>query len=276
MNISVESDLSLITTSPSLPSPRRGLPAGEIHVWQARLDELTGAVSQYAEHLSDDEQERAARYFFKRDSDYYIIGRGVLRILLGFYLGIKPRQVQFQYGSNGKPVLHESYSRKADLHFNLAHSKDMAVYAFGHDCDIGIDIEFIRPLLDAEQIAARFFSQRENALLSSLPQEQRRIAFFNCWTRKEAYIKALGSGLSQPLDQFAVSLAPGEPARFLHIAGKAQEEIARWKLNAWTPLSGYVAALAVNKADFEITQWQVVRGEWQGPLTTPNSHERMK
>ena len=130
------------------------------------------------------------------------------------------------------------------LRFNLAHSHELALYAFTLGREIGVDIEYLRALPDADQIAKRFFSARENAALQALSTNQRQQAFYNCWTRKEAYVKAIGKGLAQPLDQFDVSLAPGESTRLLKVEG-APEEGSRWSLYSLTPVAGYVAAVAV-------------------------------
>jgi 4'-phosphopantetheinyl transferase len=129
------------------------------------------------------------------------------------------------------------------FHFNLAHSHELAVYAFARHHAVGIDVEYVRELADARQLAARFFSARENAAWLALPAGQRAVGFYNCWTRKEAYIKAIGEGLSCPLDQFDVSLAPGEPARLLSIAGD-EGAANQWSLWTLSPAPGYVGALA--------------------------------
>jgi 4'-phosphopantetheinyl transferase len=121
--------------------------------------------------------------------------------------------------------------------------------------ELGVDIECIHAIPDAEQIAARYFSAHENAVLRSLPANQKQEAFFNCWTRKEAYIKAIGDGLAQPLAEFDVALAPGEPARLLRIKDNAQAA-ARWSIQALTPAPGYVAALVVKGHDWQLKCWQ--------------------
>lgn len=221
------------------------LPGGEVHVWRAALDPPAGLVRRLAQTLSADESERAGRFHFERDRRRFIVGRGVLRALLGRYLGLEPPQLRFGYGPQGKPHLADALETvDADaLRFNLAHSHELALYAFTRGREIGVDLEHIRALPDAGQIAARFFSAGENAAWLALPESQRLEAFFNCWTRKEAYLKAGGDGLARPLDQFEVSLAPGE-AVALRVQGQV-EETARWRLQAIDAADGYIAALAV-------------------------------
>ncbi len=245
----------------------------EIHVWRAALDPSAGYVRQLAQMLSADESERAARFHFERDRRRFIVGRGVLRALLGCYLGLEPAQVRFRYGPRGKPHLAEaadadvSYNELAHYNcicFNLAHSHELALYAFIRGREIGVDLEHVHPLPDAEQIAARFFSPGENAAWQALPESQRLEAFFNCWTRKEAYLKACGDGLARPLDQFEVSLVPGEVARLLRVQGQA-EETARWWLQALEPADGYIAALAVEIEERRVRER--VRGEEEDSLT---------
>ncbi|MGD2016322.1 MAG: 4'-phosphopantetheinyl transferase superfamily protein [Desulfobacterales bacterium] len=141
------------------------------------------------------------------------------------------------------------------LQFNLAHSKEIALYAFTCNREIGVDLEYIRDMPDAEKIALTTFSPLENKTLQSLPQSHRQEAFFNCWVRKEAYIKAIGDGLYHALDRFDVSLAPGEPARLLSVEGSA-EQASCWFMKSLTPADGYVAALAVKGSDFCFSYWK--------------------
>jgi 4'-phosphopantetheinyl transferase len=237
-----------------LPPPDLTLSSKTVHVWRASLEQSAARTHQLSQLLSRDEQTRAERFHFERDQRRFIVSRGALRTILGRYLGVEPDQLRFRYGPRGKPYLSEEFDRCA-LYFNLAHSHELAVYAFTCGREVGIDLEWVHLMQDVEQIADRFFSARENAVLRTLPEGQRLEAFFNCWTRKEAYIKAIGEGLSQPLDQFQVSLAPGEPARLL-IVEQAPEEVSRWSLEALTPIPNYVAALAVEGRDWCLKCWQ--------------------
>ncbi len=196
---------------------------------------------------------RAERFHFEKFRKNFIVCRGILRMLLSCYLGVEPSHLQFCYGKNGKPALADTFG-KGTIHFNLSKSDGVAIYAFNRDCEIGVDIERIRDLSEMDQIAERFFSIRENEVFHVLPKSKRKEAFFNCWTRKEAFIKAVGDGLSWPLDKFDVSLFPGEPARLLRINGNS-EETSFWSIQALTPAPNYVAAYAVRGRGFEIKYW---------------------
>lgn len=230
----------------------------QVHVWQARLEQPPDVVDWLAQTLSPDELTRAERFHFARDRRRFVVSRGVLRTILGRYLRIDPHQVQFRYSARGKPYLAEGM-RDDTLRFNLAHSHELAVYAFTRKREIGIDLERVRPLTDAEEIAGRFFSTRENAEFRSLPENLKLEAFYNCWTRKEAYMKATGDGLGRALDTFDVSLLPGAPAALLHVDGD-RAEAARWSLRTLAPDPEYVAALAAERDDWCVTCWK-----WRGP-----------
>ncbi len=211
-------------------------------------------ISQYYSLLAANERKRAERFHFEKDRNRFIVRRGILRILLGCYLGVEPSRLLFSYGKNDKPVLADIYD-STEMHFNLSHSEGLAIYAFTGDREIGIDIEQIRDIPDMEQIFERFFSPRENEVFHILPESRRKEAFFNCWTRKEAFIKATGDGLSMPLDKFDVSLVPGEPARLLRIEGDT-EEAQRWSMQDLKDASGFAAALAVKGPCGNIRSWQ--------------------
>jgi 4'-phosphopantetheinyl transferase len=193
--------------------------------------------------LSSDEIARAERFHFARDRTSFITARGLLRTLLGRYLSLPPGQVRFQYYPHGKPALDPDIAN-ADLRFNLAHSHGLAVYAFGRGRELGVDVEQIRPEMAKERIAERFFSPVEVAALQALPLAVREEAFFLCWTRKEAYLKATGRGLSLRLDVFDVSVAPDAPAALL-AARHDPHEVDHWTLHTLRPAPGYVGALAV-------------------------------
>jgi 4'-phosphopantetheinyl transferase len=230
----------------------------EVHVWRATLEHPAGYIQRLAQTLSEDERQRAGRFRFERDRWRYIVGRGLLRAILGRYLDLAPEQLRFRYGPRGKPALAEMLGEsEGELCFNVAHSHELALYAVARGRGVGVDIEYVRPIDELEQMAERFFSLSEVAVLQALPSDQKQEAFFNCWTRKEAYIKAVGDGLSRPLDQFGVSLAPGEPAKLLSVAGDP-DEAGRWSIQALAPASGYVAALAVAGHGWWLQCWQWV------------------
>jgi 4'-phosphopantetheinyl transferase len=220
------------------------LPPNEIHVWRARSDEDPQQYGRLADTLSADERARAERFHFERDRHRYIVSHGMLRVILSRYLHVGPGQLRFGYGPQGKPYLAADMGHPG-LQFNMAHSHEIALYAVVSEHAVGIDVELIRDLSDLENIAASFFSPSENAALRSLSAEQRVEGFYNCWTRKEAYVKAIGEGLACSLDQFDVSLAPGEQARLLSVAGDTSAA-SQWSLWTLRPAPGYVGAIAVS------------------------------
>lgn len=237
-----------------MPPAEPALTDRDVHVWCAALDRPTTQIEWLTNLLAQDERTRAGRFHFAKDRNHYIASRGLLRSILGRYLQVAPQQIQFSYGSHGKPTLH-STAAQPPLRFNVSHAGGLALFAFTRTRELGVDIELIRPIEEAEQIAQRFFSERENVVFTSLARTVHEQAFFNCWTRKEAYIKARGEGLSLPLDQFDVTLAPGEPALLL-ATRPDPDEASRWKLWSMEPASGYVGALCVEGHDWQPTYWR--------------------
>lgn len=195
-----------------------------------RLDPKPEAVRALQRWLSDAERQRAGRFHFDRDRRRFIVARARLRQLLAARLGVRPEAVELAYGKNGKPELAQRFADTA-WRFNVSHCDDVAVYALSHGREIGIDVEAIRAVPEADAIAARFFSRRENQAYSALAPDDKPLGFFNCWTRKEAFVKALGDGLSLPLDEIDVSSAP-----------------AGWRLHSFSPLPGFIAAVASHRA----------------------------
>jgi 4'-phosphopantetheinyl transferase len=222
------------------------LTTGAIHVWFASLEQ---PAARFQGLLSIEERMRAERFRFDDSRRRFIIRRGMLRALLGRYLGAEPSRLQFWEGKNGKPALAEE-SGGGKIRFNSSHSEERAVYAFTRDCEVGVDIEHVRDIPDMEQIAERFFSAREKAAFRELPESEQKEAFFHCWTRKEAFIKAVGDGLSWSLDQFDVSPVPGEPVRNLTVK---EESIngSQWFVYDLEIDRGYQAALATEGQSFE-------------------------
>jgi 4'-phosphopantetheinyl transferase len=226
----------------------------EVHVWRADLDQTTLQIQRFLDTLAADEQERAARFHFERDREHFIVARGVLRAILGSYLNRAPESLSFCYSSYGKPALAGASDGNA-IRFNVSHSHGAALYAVTRGREVGIDLERIRSDIAITEIAERFFSRREVATLRTLPAEVQRQAFFHCWTRKEAYIKARGEGLSLPLDQFDVSLASGEPDALLG-SQRDPSEASSWLLQELAYAPGYVAALAAEGRNWRLTCWQ--------------------
>jgi len=200
------------------------------------LDVDAGTLARYASWLDIAERERAARFRYDRDRNRFVARRGRLRELLGRDLGIAPKALRLTEDSHGKPVLLDD----PDLHFNLSHSNGRALIATARGSAIGCDIEWRNPELACPRVAKRLFAPEEYEALTALPPEQWVAGFYNCWTRKEAYVKALGLGLSYPLHAFTVSVAPGEPARFI-------SDEKGWTMTAFEPAPGFQAALVLRR-----------------------------
>jgi 4'-phosphopantetheinyl transferase len=233
------------------PAPATlALSANAIHVWRTRLDPPAQIVATLAATLSADERERAARFHFELHRRRYIVGRGVLRDLLGRYLRLAPASLRFSYGEHGKPALAGPMPSDA-LFFNLSHSADLALYAFGIGRDIGVDVEEMRADRTTDEIARRFFSPSEVEALDAHSPAERVPAFFRCWTRKEAYIKGRSQGLSIPLDDFEVSIGANEPVRLIASRERPQD-VARWRLASLDAGAGFAAALAVEGESFAL------------------------
>jgi 4'-phosphopantetheinyl transferase len=234
----------------SRPLDNLDLQPHQVDVWRVSLDLPTASVKLIESVLSADESQRAARFHFPADRDRFIVAHGRLRRILTRYLHCEPHQLVFSTGQYGKPGLisHEG------IDFNLAHSGDYAVVAVTRGRKVGVDVERFRHDMELESIARRFFSQGEVSELLALPPEQREAAFFNGWTRKEAYIKAHGLGLSLPLDSFDVSLAPNKPA-VLRATRPNPREAARWTFESLEVDSGYASAVAVEGQGLEFRLW---------------------
>ncbi|HSW50692.1 MAG TPA: 4'-phosphopantetheinyl transferase superfamily protein [Bryobacteraceae bacterium] len=230
------------------------LEAGQVHVWRAELDPVAPEIERRREALSPDERERAARFRVPRVQLRFTAGRVILRDILSRYLDCPPSAISFGYRQHGKPFLLPIPGGER-LRFNLSHSHGLALYGVSLDAEIGIDLEQVRRDRDHEKLARRFFAPEETGALLALPPEQRLTAFFECWTRKEAYLKARGEGLAIPLDSFEVSLAPGSAAGLLRVADDPGET-RRWSLVALDPGPGFAAALAVESRPADVRLWQ--------------------
>ena len=219
------------------------LGADEVHVWLSSLELPRRSVERLRQTLVSDELARAERFHFDADREHFIVARGLLRSILGGYLSIEPDMVEIRYNTYGKPSLAEGTSDKV-LKFNISHSSDLALYAFAYGRELGVDLERLYPKYAGELIAERFFSPQEIVKLHALPPYMRQEAFLRCWTRKEAYVKARGEGLSLALDQFEVSIAPEEPAALLNVYGDPSEN-SRWVLQEITEIEGHLATLVI-------------------------------
>ncbi|HBE19203.1 MAG TPA: 4'-phosphopantetheinyl transferase [Cyanobacteria bacterium UBA11149] len=225
------------------PSPSLNLWENHVHVWRAELDLPISEIEKLAQTLSPDEVERANRFYFERDKKHFIAGRGILRTILGEYLDLNPAEIEFSYSPRGKPAIANVNPDKT-LYFNLSHSKGLALYGVSRNLNLGIDLEYIRPMSDIEQLAKRFFSSREYTAIATLPDNQKEAAFFQAWCAKEAYLKATGDGLAGGLAEVEVSLISGVAPKFLSISGNSQAALS-WSLHPIIPAPEYMGALAV-------------------------------
>jgi 4'-phosphopantetheinyl transferase len=243
-------------------TPGEDVVAADVHVWLADID---GPAPSGL--LSADEEDRAARFYFERHRRRFVAGRTTLRRILATYLEESPAALQFSYGAHGKPAL---VGQEGDegLRFNLAHCQGRAIYAVTRGREVGVDIEALRPMPDALDLAERFFSETERRTLRGLLPEQVPEGFFNAWTRKEAFVKAVGSGLAYPLSSFDVTLAPWDGARLLAVAGLA-DPARRFSLQAFRPDDEHVAAVVV---EAPLPEARLRIRSWPDAVWAPNLH----
>lgn len=236
------------------PPASVALRAGEIHLWRAALTQAEEVGQCLVRILSDDERRRAGSLHCERDRRAFGVGRGVLRMLVGRYLGIAPARIVFEYGRWGKPRLAGALS-KAGLRFNAAHSNGLFLCAFTLEQEIGIDLERVVPVPEMLQVAELAFSSAEHAALCATPAEERPQAFFEYWTRKEAWLKAGGYGLvGGPRGRLAAPLAVGEPRGHGGLQGQGRAE-DRWAIRFFRPAPGYIAAVAAEGALGPMQAW---------------------
>jgi len=231
-----------------VPPKNLGLSDGEVHVWRARLDLEPELLGRMRSTLADDERVRADRFHFDRDRNHFIACRGVLRELLASYLQCFPASLEFRYGPFGKPALHLQDSA-SPIHFNAAHSNGLALLAFARSREIGVDLESIRADFAGDEIAQHYFSKQELTELRALPEAMRTAGFFECWTRKEAYIKARGLGLQIPLQSFSVSLTPGQPERL------QSEDASRWMMRSIDVGHNFAGAVVGEGHGWQLRFW---------------------
>jgi 4'-phosphopantetheinyl transferase len=224
--------------------------AQAIHVWRIAMVQPEPVMRHYRSFFSADEIARADRFHFDKDRNRFTIARGALRELLAGYLQLLPSHISFVYNPQGKPSLAPPHN-SSGIHFNLSHSGDIALLAVTRNRELGVDVEQIRADFASEEIAARFFAPEECAKLKALPVHHHPEAFFNCWTRKEAYIKARGQGLSIALDSFEVAFAPHEEAALLQVK-TGDDNFSRWRFYALHPGEGYKAALAAEGSSHQL------------------------
>jgi 4'-phosphopantetheinyl transferase len=211
---------------------------GALHVWQARLAASEDERAEFTRLLSPDERARADRFYFERDRRHFIAGRGILRSILSRYLACLPEEIAFLYGPKGKPSL-----PGAAIQFNLAHSDGLAVLAVARGGMVGIDLERIRPMQDWDRVMNSVFTVAEIEAIAALPPADQLRAFFTCWTRKEAYVKATGDGITVPLQHFSVPVVPGSPPCMVQVEG-ASQDITRWSFHELPLGPEYVGTVA--------------------------------
>ncbi len=245
----LESPWTAGAPEPSLPAPGApggppgGPDTGEVRVWLVDLDLPPLADRRLHDHLSADERQRAARFRFDVHRRRFATGRGLLRELLGRLLDRDPASLRFDYGDKGKPNL----AGAADLCFNLSHSQNSALVAVARGRELGVDIEACRSIDDAAMLVERFFAPAEREVFRAVPEEDRLACFYTGWTRKEAYVKARGDGLSLPTSAFEVEIAPGSDARLIRFE-QEPHEVERWSLVGLEPAAGFLGALAVGRS----------------------------
>ena len=215
----------------------RAIGRSTIEVRSLYLPSCQGEIDRLARYLCADERERAERFHFQADYERYVAARAALRLQLADFLGCDPKSLSFQYTSHDKPVL-----ENAGIGFNLSHSGDWVLFAFTGCGDIGVDIEKIRPIPDMGDVAQLNFAASEFALWESTPEADRVAAFYRCWTRKESFIKAIGEGLSCPLDSFEVCFGLDQPARLTSVKGD-ESLAALWRMVDLPGFAGYAAAV---------------------------------
>lgn len=237
----------VFTPAWSLPqsTPQEEMATDDADIWRVSLDRTPDEIRLLFNLLSPDEQSRADRLRFAVHRNRYIASRGFLRQILNRYIHIAAREIRFFTGFHGKPQLNVS-PEKTDLQFNLSHTHGLALYAVSRKHDIGIDVEYLGRACSPLKIARRFFTPGEAEIIAGLPEKIGRRAFFTCWTRKEAILKAKGVGLTIPLNQFAVSVLPEDPPALVHAAWD-RDEHSKWQLFDIDPGRDYVASLAVEK-----------------------------
>jgi len=242
-----------IADSSFQPETSLALPEDEVHLWRVDLEAVRADESRWQKVLSPDELAHASRFHFSRDRQRFVAARALLRTVLAGYLATDAASLNFSYSKKEKPSLGPPHAG-SDVRFNISHSGGVALFAFTHRREIGVDVEQVRRDFELDAIARRFFSTHEQDQLAALPADEKPEAFFRCWTRKEAYIKATGDGLSLPLTQFDVSLAVGETNALLATRPDSSQA-GHWLLQEVPAGSGYIAALCVRGHDWKLKDW---------------------
>jgi 4'-phosphopantetheinyl transferase len=229
------------------------LAEGHVHVFGAALPEFRSQCARVEKLLlSRAEIERAGRFQFKEDRNSYVIRHALLRLILGRFLSVAPREIEFDYGEFGKPVLKFP---APSVHFNQSHSSDLALFVVTTHSPIGVDVERVRAIPEFEDIAAQYFCPAETAMMRSLAEERRMKAFYSCWTSKEAHLKATGEGIGASLNQVEVALDSSLQGQSLHLPGDDSD--CAWELRTFSPADGYLGALAIKGRVSSLRLWRV-------------------
>jgi len=238
--------------TPEPTADPRMLGFNDAHVWFARLDVDPSTLQEWQLLLSADERSRAARFLRAADANRFVASRASLRLLLSTYVGTAPADLRFEYSPQGKPEL--AGAGRPGLRFKLSHSGDLAMVGLAREKRVGVDVEKVRPETVTDGLARDIMSAAEFRTFSLLPTEQRVEAFFNCWTRKEAFLKARGDGLACPLNEVEVTFAPGSEPRLVRAPGESEPSVD-WLVSQFQPVSEYVAAIAIEGRDANISRW---------------------
>jgi 4'-phosphopantetheinyl transferase len=230
---------------------------GDVHLWRTPLDLQGPVLERLYGTLADDEKARAERFRLPEGRARFTAARGVLRDILARYAGADPASLRFGYQPSGKPFLLAA-TGAADLHFNLSHSKGMGLFGVTLGRQVGVDVERVRQGEEFYRIADRFFTSKEAATLRNCPSDMQAEAFFRCWTRKEAFIKAIGRGFAFGLGSFEVSIEPGDTDALLGVSGDLAA-LERWRLLDVDAADGFAAAVAVEHRGLTLSCW-----EWPG------------
>ena len=215
-----------------------------VHLWCFNFEVDDNQFQIFYGLLSEDEKERAERFRFYKDKRCFVVTRGTLRLLSSKYLNKNTEDIVFDYEEFGKP----KYRHQTRLNFNVSHSGNRAVIAFNYDKALGVDIEKIKHNFDTFEIASNYFSKDEIKALQNLPEPEHNNGFYRCWTRKEAFIKAIGSGLSFPLDTFSVSLGKDDEAELLETKWDKKDK-NNWCFYTFKPSQDYIGAVIVNQSN---------------------------
>jgi 4'-phosphopantetheinyl transferase len=237
-----------------MPPLQLQLSREDIHIWRASLDLPSKRVQEINKNLSSDERLRAELFCFERDRNRFIAARGILRQILTCYLSVEPSAIRFCYEKNGKPRLQNTIC-KTGIQFNLSHSEGLALYVFSRGHEVGVDVEFMREISEMEQIVEQFFSVSERNFFGRLPTRKKQETFFNWWTRKEAFAKAIGEGLSYPLGSFDATLADGNTLESSGISEDSDER-PRWSMLDVRPAEEFAGAVVVGGNGWNVQSWQ--------------------